>query len=126
MKKKKLNQKDIDRFNRNLADFLGVRRYGGYDVGEEEESDKKTELFVQIMESLEGEFLFIASCCNSHELNVKRHLMSKSVFVRNPAYCRQIDTTILRYKECRNDFVYIVPEENVETALLFGFPKYSQ
>lgn len=113
-KKKKLNQKDIDRFNRDLADFLGVRRYGG--CLSKQESDEKTGLFEQIMKSLKGEVLF--SChCNSHELNVKRHLMSRSVFVHNPAYYRQID------EPERNNLIYIVPEENVETALLFGFPK---
>jgi hypothetical protein len=126
-KLKKLNQKDIYRFQRDLADFLGVRRYGG--CSNKQESDEKTALFLKTMEALKGKALFRLRA-NSHDLNVKRHLMHKAVFISNPAYyCRNYESesqyltaaNILGWETC-NEWIFIVPEENVETALLFGFP----
>jgi hypothetical protein len=133
-KLKQLNQKDIDRFHQDLADFLGVRRHGG--CLSKQESDEKTDLFFEIMKSLQGKLLFRCNP-NSHELNVKRHIMHKAVFVRNPAYyCRIYESEPAYMAAAKlldwcppnqnfNDRIFIVPEENVETVLLFGFPNIS-
>jgi hypothetical protein len=130
--KKKLNQKDIDRFQRDLADFLGVRRYGG--CLSKKESDEKTELFFEVMRCLKGKPLLPTS----HNLNVNRHLLRNSIFVHNPAYYRRAYESEAKYlaaaevlgwappNEMRNKEIVIVPEENIETALLFGFPNLTR
>ena len=131
-KLKKLNQKDIDLFHRDLADFLGVRRHGG--CLSKQESDEKTDLFFELMEALKGKKLFCFNRQNSHELNVKRHIMHKAVFVSNPAYyCPSYESESIYIaaanllgwtppNQMLNNCIFIVPEENVETVLLFGFP----
>ena len=107
--KKRLNQKDIERLQKNIAELLGVRIYGG--VLDKRNSDEKTASFCEAMNSLGGELLDM----NSHELNKRRKSLHKHIFISNPAYYRQKDGSF-------NELVFAVPEENAETALLFGFP----
>jgi len=134
-KLKKLNKKDIDRFHGDLADLLGVRRHAG--CRSEQESDEKTVHFYKIMECLKGKHLRMGIQGGCKDLNISRHMLNKVVFVSNPAYYRtiflsefqhRIVSALLGYRpsnEFLNRKIFIVPEENVETVLLFGFPNVS-
>ena len=113
--KKRLNQKDIERLKRKIAEHLEVAPWGG--LGSRSESDKKTQMFVELMETCGGQYLQLIP----HHLNVLRRKLHKCVFIGNPAY----HNGILSGQPHGNNIVYIVPEEKAEALLLIGLPKRS-
>jgi hypothetical protein len=114
-KKKGLNQKDIERLNRKIAEHLGVPTDGGLE--DRRSSDEKTQTFVRLMESCGGEFVHMVP----HGLNSLRRKLHKHafVFIGNPAYHNGNPSN----RPHRNDFVYMVPQEKAEILLLLGLPK---